>query len=67
MLILILMADWHGQILDIKGAFLHREFEDSKVIYMKVPSGFEKFYPEDTVLKLKNSNDILVTAALLYK
>jgi hypothetical protein len=52
-LILMIMADWQGEIVDIKGAFLHGEFKDGKVIYMKVPCGFEKFYPDDVVLKLK--------------
>ncbi len=52
-LILIIMANWQGQILDVKGAFLHGEFEDGEVIYMKAPYGFEKFYPDDVVLKLK--------------
>jgi hypothetical protein len=40
-LILMIMANWQGQIVDIKGAFPHGEFEDGKVIYMKVPRGFE--------------------------
>jgi hypothetical protein len=39
--------------VDVKGAFLHGEFKDGEVIYMKVPHGFEKFYPDDLVLKLK--------------
>ncbi len=39
--------------MDVKGAFLHGEFEDSELIYMKVPHGFENFYPDDVVLKLK--------------
>jgi hypothetical protein len=39
--------------VDVKGAFLHREFDAGKVIYMKMPCGFEKFYPDDVVLKLK--------------
>jgi hypothetical protein len=52
-LILMIMADWHGQIVDIKSVFLHGEFENGKVIYKKVPCGFEKFYPDDVVLKLK--------------
>jgi hypothetical protein len=29
-LILMIMADWQGQIVDIKGAFLHGEFKDGK-------------------------------------
>ncbi len=47
------MADWQGQIVDVKGAFLHGEFKDGEVIYMKVPHGFETFYLDDVVLKLK--------------
>jgi hypothetical protein len=39
--------------LDKKGTFLHVEFKDGKVIYVKVPRGFEKFYPDAVVLKLK--------------
>ncbi len=53
MLILMLMAAWHGRIMDVKGTFLHGEFENGRVIYMKEPRGFEKFYPEDVLLKLK--------------
>jgi hypothetical protein len=52
-LLLMIMANWQGQIVDVKGAFLHGESKDGKVIYMKVPHGFEKFYPDDVVLKLK--------------
>jgi hypothetical protein len=52
-LILMIMANWQDQIVDVKGVFLHGEFEDGKVIYMKVPRGFEKIYPDDMVLKLK--------------
>ncbi len=55
-LILMIMANWQGQIVDVKGAFLHGEFKDSEVIYMKVPHGFEKFYLDDVVLKLKNES-----------
>jgi hypothetical protein len=51
-LILMIMADWQGQIGDVKGVFLHGKFEDGKVIYMMVPHGFEKFYPDDVILKL---------------
>jgi hypothetical protein len=53
LLILMIMANWQGEIVDMKGMFLHEEFEDSELIYMKVPRGFEKFYPDDVVLKLK--------------
>jgi hypothetical protein len=39
--------------VDVKDTFLHGKFEDGKVIYMKVPRGFEKFHPDYVVLKLK--------------
>ncbi len=52
-ILLMIMADWQGQIVDIKSVFLHGEFKDGKVIYMKVPRCFEKFYPDDVILKLK--------------
>jgi hypothetical protein len=52
-LILVNMANWQGQIVDVKGMFLHKEFKDGEVIYMKVPHGFEKLYTDDLVLKLK--------------
>jgi hypothetical protein len=64
--ILMLMADWHGRIMDIKGAFLHGEFVRGKVIYMKVTRGFEKFYPEDIVLKLKKCIYGLKQAAMVF-
>jgi hypothetical protein len=44
-LVLIILTNWAGELLDIKGAFLHGDFEDGKnVVYMKVPQGFEKHY-----------------------
>ncbi len=64
--ILMIRANWQGQIVEVKGAFLHGEFEDSKVIYMKVPRGFEKFYPDDVVLKLKKCIYRLKQAAMAF-
>ncbi len=64
--ILMIMADWQGQIVDLKGAFLHGEFKDGEVIYMKVPRGFEKFYPGDMVLKLKKCIYGLKQAAMAF-
>jgi hypothetical protein len=65
-LILMIMANWQGQIVDVKGAFLHGEFKDSEVIYMNVPHGFEKFYPDDAVLKLKKCIYGLKQAAMAF-
>jgi hypothetical protein len=38
----MIMGNWWGELLDIKGAFLHGDFEDGNNMYMKVPEGFEK-------------------------
>ncbi len=65
-LILMIMANWQGKILDVKGAFLHGEFKDGEVIFMKVPHGFEKFYPDDVVLKLKKCIYGLKQAAMAF-
>jgi hypothetical protein len=62
----MIMADWQGQIVDVKGVFLHGEFEDGKVIYMKVPCRFVKFNPDDVVLKLKKCIYRLKQAAMAF-
>ncbi len=42
-LTLMLMANWVARLLDIRGAFLHGEFDNNKQIYSEVPQGFERF------------------------
>jgi len=51
-LMLMIMASMLAHVVDVKGAFLHGEFEDGEVIHMKVPQGFEKHFPERSVLLL---------------
>lgn len=51
-LILMLLAGWHAEVLDVKGAFLCGVFEDGEQIYMAVPEGFESYYEAGTVLHL---------------
>jgi hypothetical protein len=51
-LILIVMAGWWAELLDVKGAFLHGVFEKGRKVYMEVPQGFEKYYPKNCVLLL---------------
>jgi hypothetical protein len=41
-LVLMLMADWVGELLDVKGAFLHGDFEDGRNVYIEVPEGFQE-------------------------
>ena len=49
-LTLMIMANMLAHVVDVKGAFLHGEFEDREIIHMKIPQGFEKHFPEGSVL-----------------
>jgi hypothetical protein len=40
-LILLIMAGWYAELIDVKGAFLHDVFEKGQKVYMEVPQGFE--------------------------
>ena len=52
-MVLALMAGWTAKIIDVKGAFLHGEFDEGmEPVYMAVPEGFEKKYDGNVVLKL---------------
>ena len=51
-LIMIVMAGWWAELLDVKSAFLHGTFDPKHKMYMYVPQGFEQFYPGDVVLLL---------------
>ena len=42
-LVLMLMAGWTAQLVNMKGAFLRGEFDNNETIYMEVPEGFEAF------------------------
>jgi hypothetical protein len=50
LLILMLMAGWYAEVLDVKGAFLHGLFEDGEQMHMEIPEGFEKCYGANMVL-----------------
>jgi len=51
-LIIMIMARFSAELLDVRGAFLLGEFGKEEHLYMEVPEGFEKFYPFGTVLLL---------------
>ena len=51
-LVLMVMSEWHSEMIDVKGAFLHGKFEDEERIYMKVSEGFDRFYGTEVVLWL---------------
>ena len=50
--ILMIMAKYCGELMDVRGAFLLGEFGKEEKLYMEVPKGFEKFYPIGVVLLL---------------
>ncbi len=52
-LTLMIIASMLEHVVDVKGAFLHGEFEDGEIIHMKVLQGFKKHFPEGSVLLLK--------------
>ena len=52
-MVLILMAGCIVNILDVKGAFLHGEFDEGKKkIYMEVPEAFEGIFRSGVLLML---------------
>ena len=44
-LVLMLMGKLAAHLVDVNGAFLLGHFKPEEQIYMKVPKGFENFYP----------------------
>jgi hypothetical protein len=51
-LMLMIMASMLVHVGDVKGTFLHGEFENGEIIHMKISQGFEKHFPEGSVLLL---------------
>ena len=51
-LILMIMAGWYAEVLDVRGAFLHGVCADGEEIYMEVPQGFERWYSNQHELLL---------------
>ena len=54
-LVLMIMALWHAEIIDVKGAFLKASFDPKHKVYMEIPKGFKKFYPKNMLLLLKKT------------
>ena len=53
-------------VVDVKGAFLHGNIEDNEVIHMEAPKGFEKYYDDGVVLKLRRCLYGLTQAAMAF-
>ena len=52
---LMLMATWLGWVADVKGAFLHGTFKPQHQVYMQIPKGIEKYYPNGWLLYLNKT------------
>ena len=51
-LVLILFMQLGGELIDVKGAFLHGDFDDEHEVYMEVPEGFDEQYDRSKVVML---------------
>ena len=50
--ILMIMADWWEELLNVKGAFLTGIFDKVEELYMEVTQGMEQCYPVNLLLIL---------------
>jgi Reverse transcriptase (RNA-dependent DNA polymerase) len=55
MLVLVALAGWEMQVIDVQGAFLIGRSNDKEDLYMKVLQGFEDKYDKNSVLKLNRT------------
>jgi hypothetical protein len=51
-LVLIVMMNWYAILCDVRGAFLHGEFEKDRKVYMEIPQGMEQHYTPGWLLLL---------------
>jgi hypothetical protein len=65
-LILAIMANWLAWIVDAEGAFLQGRFQNGELIFMKIPNGFQKFYPSNVMLKLLRTLYGLAQSAIQF-
>ena len=65
-MVLMLLATWSAQIVDVKGAFLHGNLDDDEKIYMEIPEEFEDKYCVNCVLLLRRTLYDLKQAAMAF-
>jgi hypothetical protein len=64
--VILIMAIWTAELMDVRGAFLHGDFDPKHHMYMYVPQGFEAFYPSNVVLLLLHTLYGTVQAAMQF-
>jgi hypothetical protein len=60
------MANWLAWIVEVEGAFLQGRFQNGELIFMKIPNGFQNFYPSYVMLKLLRTLYGLAQAAIQF-
>ena len=65
-MVLMIMAGWVANVVDVKGAFLHGEFTTGEDMFMEVPRGFEKHYEGNVLLRLLKTIYGLKQAAMAF-
>ena len=65
-MILCIMGSWLAWIVDVEGAFLQGSFQNGEKIFMKVPEGFQKWYPSYVRLRLLRTIYGLIQAAMQF-
>ena len=65
-LILIVMAGYKAELMDVSAAFLNGVFTRGERLFMHVPKGFEQYYPKDVYLLLQRTIYGLKQAAYEY-
>ena len=51
-MLLCMNPSWTSAVIDVEGAFLQGCFENGEEMYIEVPDGFYKWYPDDIVLQM---------------
>jgi Reverse transcriptase (RNA-dependent DNA polymerase) len=65
-LIVMVVAGWHGSLMDIHGAFLKGNFVDDEKLDMHVPQGFEQYYGHSVYLFLLKTIYGLIQSAFAF-
>ena len=52
MLVLIVMASLHAELVDVEAAFLNGRYDNGEEIFVKVLDGMRKWYPPHVLLRL---------------
>jgi hypothetical protein len=66
-LTLLLLAKWYAKLIDIKGAFLHGEFEEEETLYTEILEGFEQCYHAGFIWMLLRTIYGLKQAAVAFR